>query len=85
MARATRNLRESMPLVTAFIDECREAFGAEMVNAQIKLGMQGAQTFHARENGIEVGTPFAVPVKYITADRMVIRDKAEIQPPTRRR
>lgn len=71
----SRNLRESMPLVTTLIDELREAFGTDEINAQIKLGIQGAQTFHASENGIEVGTRFAEPVKYITADKMVIRDK----------
>lgn len=71
-----RNLRESMPQVTAFIDELREAFGTEEINAQIKLGMQGAQTFHAVENGIEVGTRFTEPVKYITADQMVIRENS---------
>lgn len=73
----SKPLRESMPQVAAFIDELREAFGAEEINAQIKLGMQGAQTFHASENGIEVGTRFAEPVKYITADQMVIRDKED--------
>lgn len=78
--KATRNLRESMPLVAALIDEMREAFGAEEINAQIKLGMQGAQTFHASENGIEVGTRFADPVKYITLDKMVIREKSETLP-----
>lgn len=71
----SKPLRSTMPQVAAFIDELREAFGAEEINAQIKLGMQGAQTFHAVENGIEVGTRFAEPVKYITADQMVIRDK----------
>lgn len=73
----SKPLRDSMPLVAAFIDECREAFGAEMVNAQIRLGMQGAQTFHAVENGIEVGTRFDEPVKFITLDRMVIRPAAK--------
>lgn len=66
-------LRESMPQCAAFIDEMRAAFGAEEINAQIKLGMQGAQTFHAVENGHEVGTCFDVPVKFITADKMAIR------------
>lgn len=73
-------LRESMPQVAAFVDEMREAFGVEEINAQIKLGMQGAQTFHASENGIEAGTRFDEPVKYITADKMVIREKSETVP-----
>lgn len=72
---AAKPLRESMPQVAAFIDELRAVFGVEEINAQIKLGMQGAQTFHAVENGHEVGTRFREPVKYITADKMVIREK----------
>lgn len=51
-----KNLREAMPIVTAFIDECREVFGKEQINAAIKAGMDGQQTFWARENGVEVGT-----------------------------
>lgn len=74
------NLREEMPETYAFIEACREAFGTESVNPQIKLGMEGAQTFHASENGIEVGTRFSEPVKYITADQMVIRNKSETLP-----
>lgn len=59
-----------MPFTTEFIDTCRQAFGAEMVNNQIKLGMQGAQTFYAAENGIEVGTKLSEPVKFVTAGEM---------------
>lgn len=66
------SLRESMPQVAAFIDELRAVFGVDEINAQIKLGMQGAETFHASENGIEVGTRFREPVNYITADKMAI-------------
>jgi len=68
------NLREAMPQTYAFIEACREAFGKESVNPMIKLGMEGAQTFHAVENGIEVGTKFDEPVKFITDDKMVIRE-----------
>lgn len=73
-------LRAAMPLCAAFIDEMREAFGAEEINAQVKLGMQGAQTFHASENGIEVGTPAHSfdTLRGITLDRMVIREKTEV-------
>jgi len=59
-----------MPIVTEFIDECRKAFGTEMVNQQIKLGMQGAETFYARENGYEVGTKFKEPKIFLTVDQM---------------
>ena len=50
------NLRNEMPAVTAFIDDMRAALGAEMINAAIKAGIAGQQTFHASENGHEVGT-----------------------------
>ena len=61
-----------MPIVTAFIDACREAFGAEMVNQQIQLGRQGAQTFYASEGGIEIGTPIAPAKVFVTGDQMVL-------------
>jgi len=71
----SKPLRETMPGTAEFIDACREAFGTDDVNAQIKLGMQGAKTFHARENGNEVGT--AMPgwdeLRGIALNKMVIR------------
>lgn len=75
---APKSLRESMPLCAEFIDEMRAAFGADEVNAQIKLGMQGARTFHAVENGHEVGTQMQSfdDSPGITLDKMVIRDKS---------
>lgn len=66
-----------MPIVAEFIDECRKAFGTEMVNTQIKLGMQGAETFYASENGYEVGAKITAPKVFITADRMRILSKEE--------
>lgn len=78
------NLREEMPETYAFIEACREAFGKDAVNPMIKLGMEGAQTFHAIENGIEVGTRLDDPVKFITLDKMVIRDNKDTEPPRRR-
>jgi len=50
------NLREKMPLTAAFIDEMREAFGAESIDASIKAAVRdGKATFYAFENGIAVG------------------------------
>lgn len=49
-------LREEMPLVAAFIDEVREAFGAPQINASIKAGIDGQPTFYASEKGREIGT-----------------------------
>jgi hypothetical protein len=50
------NMRDQMPMTAAFIDEMREAFGKESIDAQIRLGMAGAPTFFARENGVQAGT-----------------------------
>lgn len=57
-------LREEMPQVAAWIDELREAFGRELVDAQIKAGLQGKGTFYATETGPDgqtrtVGSPEA--------------------------
>lgn len=51
-----------MPETAAFIDACRDAFGAEMIDAAIRSAMQGMPTFHAVENGLEFGTPMPAPV-----------------------
>lgn len=70
-----------MPETYAFIEACREAFGKEAVNPMIKLGMEGAQTFYASENGIEVGTkmPSFEDSPGITLDKVVLQcDRAEI-------
>lgn len=61
-----KNLRESMPLITAFIDECREVFGAEAINQSIRAGLDGQETFWARENGIEIGTRPSKPFEACT-------------------
>lgn len=53
----SQNLRAEMPTVAAWIDELREAFGADQINPAIKAGMNGQPTFWAKENGLEVGAP----------------------------
>jgi hypothetical protein len=73
MNPAPKNLRVEMPQTYAFIEACRAAFGAENVNPMIKLGIAGALTFHATENGIEVGTRFSEPIKFVVGDSMLIR------------
>lgn len=52
-----KSLRAEMPIVTAFIDQMREAFGAECINQAIKAGIDGQPTFWASENGRQIGTP----------------------------
>ena len=55
----TKPLRETMPETAAFVDAMRVAFGVDLINAQIKRGMAGDTfSFHALENGLEVGTAF---------------------------
>lgn len=49
-------MRQAMPTVTAWIDDLRAAFGAEMIDAAIRAGIDGQPTFCAAENGIEIGT-----------------------------
>lgn len=72
------NLREQMPETYAFIEAMRDAFGKDHINAPIKLGMQGAKTFHAVEGGFEVGTAdhdFDNIPRSISLANMVLRDK----------
>lgn len=52
-----RSLRDQMPSVTAFVDDLREAFGRDQIDAVIRSGMRGNPVFHATENGHEIGTP----------------------------
>ena len=50
------NLRTDMPTVAGWIDQLRDAFGAEAINAAIRAGLDGQPTFYAEENGRAVGT-----------------------------
>jgi len=49
-------MRDEMPVVTAWIDKMRDAFGREHINGQIRAGIKGAPVFYASENGHTVGT-----------------------------
>lgn len=60
------SMRESMPLTAAFIDSLRAAFGKEMIDGQIRRGMNGEATFYASENGHEVGTK--IPAGRVSLD-----------------
>lgn len=65
-------LREAMPLTAAFIDEMREAFGADMIDAQIRQGIAGEPGFWASENGHEIGCKSPSDGYVVTADQMVL-------------
>jgi hypothetical protein len=49
-------MKDQMPICAAFVAECRELFGAESINPEIRKGMHGEPTFYASENGHELGT-----------------------------
>lgn len=55
------SMREQMPVVTALIDGLRAAFGTEMIDGQIRRGVNGEPTFYAYENGHTVGTKVLKP------------------------
>lgn len=75
-------LRDQMPQTAAFIDACREAFGAAEVDEAIRRGMRGEEGFHAIEAGIEIGTPLAagtLDVQLFGPDR-TIKSKDDERP-----
>lgn len=49
-------MKDKMPTCAAFVAECREFFGAESINPEIRKGMHGEPTFYAAENGHVIGT-----------------------------
>lgn len=69
-----KNARAAMPLVTAWIDDLRGAFGRDMIDDLIrKATVEGMPTFYASEAGRTVGVPLpAVTGTEISAARMVI-------------
>ena len=70
----TKAARHAMPLVTAFIDDLRAAFGADEINALIRGATRdGLPTFYACEGGHSVGVPQpAILGTEISAAQMVI-------------
>lgn len=74
------SLRQAMPQTAAWIDELRDAFGADAINASIRKGMAGLPGhFHAEENGRQAGTEFISFGIEVSAAQMVIQ-KTEEEP-----
>jgi len=72
--RGKGSLREAMPETAAFLDELRRIFGTADINIQIRKGLAGEPTFHAVENGHEIGTQF--PERHrVTAAEMVLEEQ----------
>lgn len=57
MEKEKKPMRQAMPWVTSIIDDFRTHWPEAGVVQAIRAGLDGQQTFHARENGHEVGTP----------------------------
>lgn len=57
----SKNMRTEMPIVAAWIDQLRANLGRDIIDEAIRKGMAGLPTFHAVENGHQVGTPLDQP------------------------
>jgi len=81
-ASATKAARHAMPLVTAFIDDLRAAFGADEINALIRGATRdGLPTFYACEGGHSVGVPLpALRGTEISAAQIVILPPEKNEP-----
>lgn len=71
-APAAKPLRQTMPTVAAWVDELREAFGADGINAAIRNGVAGGAAFYATENGHSIGCESMLGGHVVTAADMVL-------------
>jgi len=53
-----KEFKTLMPQSAAFIESMCNAFGTDVIHGQVRDGLAGAPTFHAIENGYEIGTAF---------------------------
>lgn len=63
-----------MPQTAAFVDFARQVFGSLAVNAAIRAGLEGQQTFHASEAGQQIGTPAPPTAARFTVDQLHLGD-----------
>jgi len=65
--------RSAMPLVTAWIDDLRAAFGSDIIDGQIRAATRdGLPTFYASEAGRRIGVPLPAGGAAVSAADMVI-------------
>ena len=70
--------RAAMPKVAAWIDDLRAAFGADVIDGQIRAATRdGLPTFYATEAGHRVGVPLPAARCEISAAEMVILRPAQ--------
>jgi len=81
-----RAARTAMPLVTAWIDDLRGAFGTEMIDGLIrKATVEGLPRFYASEAGRTVGVPLpTLRGTEVSAADMVLVGNAELMTKGRR-
>ncbi len=79
MGAARKPLRAAMPIVAAWVDEMRDAFGADIINAAIRNGMAGGCDFYASENGYVIGYPPPAAGMTLNADQLLSNSRA-VQP-----
>ena len=60
-----------MPKVAGWIDDLRLAFGSQDVTSWMREGISTG-TFHACENGHEIGQPIAGMDNAVSADKIVL-------------
>lgn len=53
----TKPLRQAMPFTASIIDDFRSKWPEAGIVQAVRAGLDGQPTFHATENGQEVGTP----------------------------
>ena len=68
----SKPLRQTMPSVAAWIDELREAFGADAINPALRNGAQGGCDFYAEENGQSIGCESMPGRHVVNAANMVL-------------
>lgn len=76
MSATSKPLRQTMPTVAAWIDELREAFGADGINRAIRNGVAGGSAFYAEENGHAIGCE-AMPGSHVVSAADMVLAKPE--------
>jgi hypothetical protein len=74
---SAKPLRQTMPTVAAWIDELRDAFGADTINRAIRNGVAGGSHFSASENGHSIGEPLPIGYEVSLADMVIAKPAKE--------
>lgn len=69
-----------MPTVRAWVDDLRVAFGADLIDGQIRAGMRGDPVFCAAEGGRSVGSPVPTPPGVKLADMVIYGPRVDADP-----